>query len=242
MCCVFRSLFISCLFIRSSSFLSQRSYLCVFKPVLKITVPEAGDVTYILPGESGYPGREVQREGQLDQLGGCREDGWRVVRRRRFCLQIGISQRLEVRVRHPLEEVTQRGVVFQLEEIRRGRMSITTAYVTFYKQPIMWLIYLSLIAWYVFASTLMACLSPELRALNVVLMFVFNSFLVKIFQFVVCMLYKQFREQKLQGVKVQELSSSSTHESSFHTLSSDNRAGRKHVAPYNKSDRRQMIL
>lgn len=47
-------------------------YLFVLKPVLQISVTEAGDVTHILCGQPGDHGREVVREGQLDELRCCR--------------------------------------------------------------------------------------------------------------------------------------------------------------------------
>ena len=96
----------------------------VFESVLKVTAPQTGDVTYILFGEPDYPGCKVECEGQLNKLRCCGEDGGRIVGRQRLRLQIRISQLLEGRVRHPLEEAAQGGVVFQLG-IRRGRLSVT---------------------------------------------------------------------------------------------------------------------
>lgn len=96
------------------------SYLLVLESVVEIPVPQAGDVSHVLSGEPGYPGREVQREGQLDQLGCRRQDGGRVMGRRRLRLQVGVGQLLEGGVRHPVEEVAQRGVVSQLEETGKG--------------------------------------------------------------------------------------------------------------------------
>lgn len=47
------------------------SYLFIFKSVLQVAVAQAGDVPDVLAREAGDTSREVQREGQLDQLG-CR--------------------------------------------------------------------------------------------------------------------------------------------------------------------------
>lgn len=49
----------------------SHSYLFVFESILQITVPETSDVAQILFGEANYPGREVESEGQFDQLGCC---------------------------------------------------------------------------------------------------------------------------------------------------------------------------
>lgn len=95
------------------------SYLFIFKALLQVTVPQAGDVTNVLLGEPRNLGREVVRESQLDQLGCCGQDVGGIVGGRGFFFQIGISERLESRVRHALEEAVQGGVLFQLSQVRR---------------------------------------------------------------------------------------------------------------------------
>ncbi len=48
--------------------------------------------------------------------------------RRCLFLQISIGQLLEGGVRHPLEEVAQGGIVLQLEEMRRQRLSVNAVH------------------------------------------------------------------------------------------------------------------
>lgn len=103
------------------------SYLFIFEAFLQISVPQAGDVTYVLPGEPRNLGREVVREGQLDQLGPCGQDFGGILGRRGFFLQVRIGERLESRVRHPLEEVVQGGVLLQLTQAGRKYKASLTA-------------------------------------------------------------------------------------------------------------------
>lgn len=103
-------------------------YLCVFKSVLQVTVPQAGNVAHALFGEPRYRGCEVIHESQPDQLRCCWKNGGSTVGRRGFFLQILISQLPEGRVRHALEEVAQGGVLLQLQEIRRTGLSVNAAY------------------------------------------------------------------------------------------------------------------
>lgn len=95
------------------------SYLFIFKSILEVAVPQTGDVTHVLFGEPRNLGREVVRERQLDQLRCRGKDCGGAVGRRGFLLQIRIGEFLEGGVRHPLEEVVQGGVLFQLSDIRR---------------------------------------------------------------------------------------------------------------------------
>lgn len=95
------------------------SYLFIFKAFLQVTVPQAGDVTYVLFGESRNLGREVIRECQFNQLRCCGQDSGGIVGRRRFFFQICVGKFLKRGVRHSLEEVVQGGVLFQLSKSRR---------------------------------------------------------------------------------------------------------------------------
>lgn len=96
---------------------SCHSHLCVFKSILQIAITKTSDVACILLGEASYSGREVESEGQLDQLGCCWWHGGSCVGRRCLVLQISIGQPLEGGVRHPQEKVAQSWVPFKLEEI-----------------------------------------------------------------------------------------------------------------------------